>query len=116
MAWFMYEFVALAIPMKHVHAPGKCNKAVSSKLHKHLRTKADEDDSEDEIFIEGEDAMPESDAEETPVSYTHLFEQKSEIVPETMRLQAVGAALCCDGVPFGMGLPCMNFSSFWMSL
>ena len=66
-AWFMYEFVALAIPMKHVHAPGKCNKAVSSKLHKHLRTKADEDDAEDEIFIEGEDAMPESDAEETQI-------------------------------------------------
>ena len=22
-AWFMYEFIALAIPMKHVHAPGK---------------------------------------------------------------------------------------------
>ena len=66
-AWFMYEFVALAIPMKHVHAPGKCNKAVSSKLHKHLRTKADEDDAEDEIFIEGEDAMPENDAEETQI-------------------------------------------------
>ena len=29
-AWFMYEFIALAIPMKHVHAPGKCNKAVTS--------------------------------------------------------------------------------------
>ena len=28
------------------------------------------------------------------------FEQKSEIDPETMRLQAVGAALSCDGVPF----------------
>ena len=22
-AWFMYEFVALSVPMKHVHAPGK---------------------------------------------------------------------------------------------
>lgn len=21
-AWFMYEFIALSIPMKHVHAPG----------------------------------------------------------------------------------------------
>ena len=27
-AWFMYEFVALSVPMKHVHAPGKCNKAI----------------------------------------------------------------------------------------
>ena len=66
-AWFMYEFIALAIPMKHVHAPGKCNKAVSSKLHKHLRTKADEDDAEDEIFIEGEDALPGGDVEETQI-------------------------------------------------
>ena len=43
-AWFMYEFVALAIPMKHVHAPGKCNKEMSGKLSKHLRTTADDDD------------------------------------------------------------------------
>ncbi len=28
------------------------------------------------------------------------FEQKSEIVPEPIRLQAVGAASCGDGVPF----------------
>ena len=34
LAWFLYEFIALAIPMKHVHAPGKCNKAMSSKLKK----------------------------------------------------------------------------------
>ena len=27
-------------------------------------------------------------------------EQRSEIDPETVRLQAVGAASCCDGVPF----------------
>ena len=35
LAWFIYEFIALAIPMKHIHAPGKCNKAMSSKLKKH---------------------------------------------------------------------------------
>ena len=34
-AWFMYEFVALSVPMKHVHAPGKCNKAMTGKLNKH---------------------------------------------------------------------------------
>ena len=28
------------------------------------------------------------------------FEQKSEIDPETVRLQAVGAPNWCDGVPF----------------
>ncbi|KAA6344467.1 hypothetical protein EZS27_007913 [termite gut metagenome] len=39
-AWFMYEFIATAIPMRHIHPPGKCNKAVISKLRKHLRTDA----------------------------------------------------------------------------
>ena len=53
-AWFLYEFIALAIPIKHVHAPGKCNKAMSSKLHKHMaRTTSDEDD---DIFIEDDSA------------------------------------------------------------
>ncbi len=52
-AWFMYEFIALALPMKHVHAPGKCNQAMAGKLNKHLRLSADEDmagdgDAEDE--------------------------------------------------------------------
>jgi len=43
LAWFLYEFVALAIPIKHVHAPGKCNKQMTSKLKKHL-AKSDEDE------------------------------------------------------------------------
>jgi uncharacterized metal-binding protein YceD (DUF177 family) len=43
LAWFLYEFIALAIPIKHVHAPGKCNKQMTSKLKKHL-TKSDDDD------------------------------------------------------------------------
>ena len=31
-SWLIYEFVALAIPIKHVHAPGKCNSAMTQKL------------------------------------------------------------------------------------
>jgi Predicted metal-binding, possibly nucleic acid-binding protein len=46
-AWFIYEFVALSVPMKHVHPPGKCNKTVTGKLSKHLRTNADDEDSND---------------------------------------------------------------------
>ena len=61
-AWFMYEFIALAIPMKHVHAPGKCNKAVTSKLNKHLRTSSDDD--AEESFGAGEDIVEEDEAEE----------------------------------------------------
>ena len=58
-AWFLYEFIALAIPMKHVHAPGKCNKAMSSKLKKHTTRSSDdadgdyeEDEVEDDIIDE----------------------------------------------------------------
>lgn len=43
-AWFMYEFIALSIPMKHVHALGKCNKAMVGKLNKHLRVSSDDDE------------------------------------------------------------------------
>lgn len=25
MSWFVYEFIALAIPIKHTHGPGECN-------------------------------------------------------------------------------------------
>ena len=31
-SWFIYESVMLAIPIKHVHAPGKCNSAMTQKL------------------------------------------------------------------------------------
>ena len=46
LAWFLYEFIALAIPMKHVHAPGKCNKAMSSKLKKHTARSTEDGDEE----------------------------------------------------------------------
>lgn len=45
-AWFLYEFVALNIPIKHVHEPGSCNKTISSKLRKHRAVSSD-DDGED---------------------------------------------------------------------
>ena len=32
MSWFIYEFVALVIPIRHVHAPGKCNPAMTQAL------------------------------------------------------------------------------------
>ena len=43
----------------------------------------------------------ETDSEQVPWGKGEKYpEQGSEIVPETVRLQAVGATLCCDGVPF----------------
>jgi len=46
-AWYIYEFVALAIPLKHVHAPGKCNREMMDKLRKHT-PREDDDESADE--------------------------------------------------------------------
>lgn len=54
-AWFMYEFIALSIPMKHVHAPGKCNKAMMGTLNKYLRVSADENAEEMEVEEETAD-------------------------------------------------------------
>lgn len=47
-AWFLYEFITLSLPMKHVHPSGQCNKAMTSKLNKHKATEADGDDSDDD--------------------------------------------------------------------
>ena len=62
-AWFMYEFIALSIPMKHVHAPGKCNKAMTSKLSKHLRTTPDDEMDEDSFVPEDSDELANDDTE-----------------------------------------------------
>ena len=43
-AWYLYEFIALSLPMKKVHAPGKCNQEMTGRLNKHS---ADADKSED---------------------------------------------------------------------
>jgi uncharacterized metal-binding protein YceD (DUF177 family) len=59
LAWFLYEFVALAIPMKHIHPPGKCNRTMTSKLKKHA-AKRTEDEDGDFGYMDGE---PSSDDE-----------------------------------------------------
>ena len=61
LAWFLYEFVALAIPIKHVHAPGKCNKQMTSKLKKHSAKSEDDDqsfgsDDSDDVIITDNDS------------------------------------------------------------
>lgn len=32
LSWFIYEFIVLAIPIRHVHASGKCNPAMTQAL------------------------------------------------------------------------------------
>ena len=49
-AWFIYEFIVLTIPIKHIHVPGKCNKTMTSKLKKHSpKGESDEDDDFDSV-------------------------------------------------------------------
>lgn len=63
-AWFIYEFVALCVPMKHVHGPGKCNKSMMGKLNKHLKTTSD-DESEDTFESSIEEGIEEVGEEQT---------------------------------------------------
>ena len=32
-SWYLYEFIALAIPIKHVHQQGECNEMMAAKLN-----------------------------------------------------------------------------------
>jgi uncharacterized metal-binding protein YceD (DUF177 family) len=52
-AWYMYEFIALAIPVKHVHEPGKCNEMMVLKLRE---LSVDERDDDDDLFRDTEDS------------------------------------------------------------
>ena len=45
-SWFVYEFIALSIPIKHVHAPGKCNPAMIKALEEHSAARSGEGDGE----------------------------------------------------------------------
>ncbi len=72
-AYMIYDTIVLAIPIKHVHPAGKCNRAMSAVLKKHRATIAGEeaDTSLEETLIEEMDSMepdaPESDSPaETP--------------------------------------------------
>lgn len=47
-AWLLYEFISLAIPIKHVHPYGQCNKDMARRLKAHMAVEAD--DEEGDIF------------------------------------------------------------------
>lgn len=43
-SWFLYEFIELQIPIRHVHAPGKCNPAMIRMLEEHSAARSGEED------------------------------------------------------------------------
>jgi len=54
-AWFLYEFIVLNIPIKHVHAAGECNKTMVTKLKTHITRKKSDDDDDDNSLMELDD-------------------------------------------------------------
>jgi uncharacterized metal-binding protein YceD (DUF177 family) len=64
-AWFLYEFIVLNIPMKHVHAPGECNKTMVTKLKRHI-TRQKDDDDDDSIDLDDEDDFSSDDTQTDP--------------------------------------------------
>ena len=52
-AYMIYDTVMLAIPIKHVHGPGKCNRAMTTMLKKH-RTHSEDDELMDDLVDEME--------------------------------------------------------------
>ncbi len=56
-AWFMYEFIVLSIPIKHVHAPGECNKMVMTKLKRHIARQKDDTEENPLFDDDGDDTI-----------------------------------------------------------
>lgn len=78
-AYMIYDTVMLAIPIKHVHPMGKCNRAMSSLLKKHRAHTPDDPDAElEDELIDEMDSMPSqpesTEAEETDPRWDKLKE------------------------------------------
>ena len=41
-SWFLYEFIALSLPMQHIHATGECNQKMMDVLNRHMCTEGGE--------------------------------------------------------------------------
>ena len=48
-SWFIYEFIALAIPIQHVHATGKCNPAMTKALEELSADRSGDEESSQTI-------------------------------------------------------------------
>ena len=44
-AWFIYESIALAVPIQHVHQPGDCNDAMMRVLSEHSAARSSDADA-----------------------------------------------------------------------
>lgn len=65
-AWFLYEFIVLNIPMKHVHAPGECNKTMVTKLRRHITRQKDDEDDDSMLDFDDDDDVNVEDNQVDP--------------------------------------------------
>ena len=49
LSWLIYEFIALAIPIQHVHAPGKCNPAMTQVLEELSADRSGDEESDNAV-------------------------------------------------------------------
>ena len=48
-SWFVYQFVELSIPLRHVHAPGKCSPAMMKALEEHSAARSGDESAEGSV-------------------------------------------------------------------
>ena len=49
MAWYIYESAVLEIPIRHVHAPGKCNPAMTKALEELSADRSSDEESDQPV-------------------------------------------------------------------
>lgn len=55
LSWYMYEFIALDIPVQHVHPEGECSEEMMTQLNSYLigeRTEEEEDANSDSDYVD----------------------------------------------------------------
>lgn len=72
-AYMIYDTVSLAIPIKHVHPLGKCNKTMSAMLKKHRAIVANDEDAEiDDDMIDAIESVDGTIDEEVDPRWSEL--------------------------------------------
>ena len=49
LSWYIYESIALAVPIQHVHQPGDCNDAMMRVLNEHSAARSSDADAQQDI-------------------------------------------------------------------
>lgn len=78
-AYMLYDTVALAIPIKHVHPLGKCNRQMSALLKKHRAEQPSDDMDEMDIEMDFESSDTDNTVPETPQASDPRWDKLKEL-------------------------------------